>query len=796
MVGTVQVFQNVVESTQASHRKNAVHLLKAATSNTFEQEFLKCLYLVLQATKQVTQAQKVIKFLGVFMELQKKQSIPQIQEFLNVQVVEKLLMGIEASNKTVRQRSCQLLSVWIEHMDEMDGDLFEQIKNGLLGRLLDKDTSTRQYSVMGLCLLIDGAEPEEQEEINEHLLETLRRDTSADVRKSVVANIDFNEHTMPSILERVRDVDKQVRSTLFQKLAVVADWSQIESEQAVAVLVSGLSDRDPNVKTQAESLVMKWFAEDNQFIQFVGGVDLRKHSDSMFKIANVFFKQHPQFSLSHDDIDWYQLSAEGGWLIYAFIAYCSSSMDEDRIEALVPNLSFWVTLLDYYKTMVGQETTEFVVLNLLKSIRYLNLSDETGRQRLFTCLRQYLVETNAPTANLNEIVDTVKMLSINTEDFLRVVLETNCSILSNVPEEDELLQSLAHIKILEIVKHVLEVNDHTFDSCPVVFDIIEQHVFPLVSYSRAGVRRAALECLAMYALTDSIFGSENLQMFVQCAHSDKNSLIMLSLQFFSDWILQHSLSSLGDHQLFLIDFFGSCLENSDEKILALAVEALSKMFLWGRITDTNLLMALLVLYFHPGTLSMTKVRQCLVYFFSSFPRASYNNQKLIQDIFCDALIQIVDIYSDLAGGGTTLLKIGTQMAEWTNIDILIKKQQDLVPITKLHTQLAMTLMQNAVHESLTFRKLVCQMLAKLDIDINAFTIEALLGHLKKLKKLTGDDTVCRNAIDKFMLKLQDFQEAQEKESQLHQLTTGVATLGLVEPAPNDYREQESESDQE
>jgi hypothetical protein len=54
-------------------------------------------------------------------------------------------------------------------------------------------------------------------------------------------------------------------------------------------------------------------------------------------------------------------------------------------------LSQWVDLIDHYKTLIeanndDKDILEYVVRQMLKTIGVLNLSDETGRQKLLALL--------------------------------------------------------------------------------------------------------------------------------------------------------------------------------------------------------------------------------------------------------------------------------------------------------------------------------------------------------------------------------------------------------------------------
>jgi hypothetical protein len=83
---------------------------------------------------------------------------------------------------------------------------------------------------------------------------------------------------------------------------------------------------------------------------------------------------------------------ESSFFIRVYCSYYASS--EDRIDDLIPTLSYWVQLIETYKNALGvmledRDILEFVLLQMLKIADFLNLSDETGRQKLLILQRNF-----------------------------------------------------------------------------------------------------------------------------------------------------------------------------------------------------------------------------------------------------------------------------------------------------------------------------------------------------------------------------------------------------------------------
>lgn len=121
-------------------------------------------------------------------------------------------------------------------------------------------------------------------------------------------------------------------------------------------------------------------------------IDLFTHDATIEALIHVFLQHNPTFTIKNNEIEWEGLSMEGALLVRVYCEYCSQAMDEERIEQLIPTLSQWVDLTDSYKLLLQEsqddkEILEYIVRQMLKTIPFLNLSDESGRQKLLRLLR-------------------------------------------------------------------------------------------------------------------------------------------------------------------------------------------------------------------------------------------------------------------------------------------------------------------------------------------------------------------------------------------------------------------------
>lgn len=170
------IFKRISESSSATHRKQSQALVKLATTENFEYEFMQCVAKLLLVKKEPG-VEKIFKFLFVFFgEIAKSDS--SAKAFFNTTLFEKLLLGLYAGNKIVRFRSSQIMALLMNASDDIDEDLFEDIKVALMERVMDKEANVRLHAACALTRLQDCGSDEENLIISEKLLYMLKRDPS------------------------------------------------------------------------------------------------------------------------------------------------------------------------------------------------------------------------------------------------------------------------------------------------------------------------------------------------------------------------------------------------------------------------------------------------------------------------------------------------------------------------------------------------------------------------------------------------------------------------------------------
>ena len=407
-----------------------------------------------------------------------------------------------SKEKTVRFRSTQAIAHVINSLDSIDDEYFYLLKKGLLKRVRDKEPTIRAQAVLALGRL--AGNEEETDTINadsddesangllEKLVEILQNDPSADVRRTLLLNLPLTPGTLPFLLERARDLDAATRRTLYSRLLpALGDFRHLSLSMREKLLRWGFRDRDENVRKATARLFRERWIEDcagaeatenAALVNVHGLLELLERIDVVnsgvengvaLEAMKEFWNGRPDYreAINFDDPFWDHLTPESVFMVRSFNDFCKSE-DGEKIESMaeekipeVTKLAFF--LQRYINDLVDclrrntmrdesqQEVTidqEFIVEQLLHIVKTLDYSDEVGRRKMFTLLRETLAIAELPDEITRLVVNVFRdICGVETSrerDFCSVVLEAvaevHDTILADemVPEyEDESFHS-------------------------------------------------------------------------------------------------------------------------------------------------------------------------------------------------------------------------------------------------------------------------------------------------------------------------------------------------------------------
>ncbi|RDA92583.1 hypothetical protein CP533_0949 [Ophiocordyceps camponoti-saundersi (nom. inval.)] len=406
-----------------------------------------------------------------------------------------------AKDKFVRFRSTQLVSHIINSLDAIDDDLFQKLRHGLLKRIRDKEAMVRAQAVLGLGRIAgnqsegctnseDSDGGDEETDLLGKLLQVIQNDPSAEVRRSLLINLPILTNTLPRLLERARDQDPATRRAVYSRLLpALGDFRHLSLSMREKLLRWGLRDRDENVRKAAGRLFRdRWIADcagtaedeeqegqegqqqeqKEEVPSFEGLLELLERIDVVnsgvdngiaLEAMKDFWQGRPDYreAVNLDDAFWETLSAESVFMARSFNDFCLHE-DDGRHAALVEEKMPEVTKLAFYLERYMQalletlqkdddqddEDTveqEFIVEQLLHMALTLDYSDEVGRRKMFTLLRQALSKPELPDEVTKLTVEALRYMcapdAAGEREFCSVVIESVADVHDTIVEADE-----------------------------------------------------------------------------------------------------------------------------------------------------------------------------------------------------------------------------------------------------------------------------------------------------------------------------------------------------------------------
>ncbi|KAF8155928.1 nuclear condensing complex subunit [Crassisporium funariophilum] len=278
----------------ANHKKNCVALYKLHTKaagvvqptkrkgggagiglvgeETFQDAFVDMVNRVLVVKKGPPGADRIVKYVGAYVKFMNEKGACLTRHhdenpttrFVS-RLLSYLLRGFVAKNKNVRYRCIHIVSEMISHLGEVEQDAYNELRDNLMDRLHDKETLIRAHAVMALSKLVGSENPDEIEEgeqtILQTLLDTISTDPSAEVRRAALVHIPVTPTSLDAILSRTRDIDPVMRKLVYAGVLQVklGHPRQLSIAQREQVVKDGLGDREPAVRVAAGKLVTSWF---------------------------------------------------------------------------------------------------------------------------------------------------------------------------------------------------------------------------------------------------------------------------------------------------------------------------------------------------------------------------------------------------------------------------------------------------------------------------------------------------------------------------------------------------------
>ncbi|KAG5982213.1 hypothetical protein E4U55_002196 [Claviceps digitariae] len=703
---------------------------------------------------------------------------------LTAEILEQVVLLMTAKDKFVRYRSTQLISHIINSLDALDDDLFQKLRHGLLKRIRDKEAMVRSQAVLGLgrlagneaegCTNSDDSDGDQGTDLLGRLLEVMQNDPSAEVRRSLLINLPILPNTLPFLLERARDQDPATRRAVYARLLpALGDFRHLSLSMREKLLRWGLRDRDENVRKAAGRLFReRWIADcagvtqpddgvpaETAPVSFEGLLELLERIDVInsgvengvgLQAMYGFWEGRPDYreAVTFDDNFWETLSAESVFMARSFNDFCRSEGNgryESLVEEKLPEVTKLAFYLERYMQVLvealkradqqgaeededdDEEHTveqEFIIEQMLHIALTLDYSDEVGRRKMFTLLRQSL--------SIPELPDEVTKLTVSVlqyicspdaageREFCSIVLESVADVHDtivddpspddvddsfhsaksemsrgstpgndNVREKNEELSEedarqkavkeiVVNMKCLYIVQCMLTHVVGNLKDNPDLVSMLNNLVVPAVRSHEAPVRERGLVCLGLCALLDRSLAEENLGLFIHFFSKGHTALQITALHILTDILNVHGCQLMSSTPALLKVYMKAVKGGSKApEVQAAAVVAASKLLL-GRVVQEaeaceELLKALVVAYFDPASATNQPVRQALNYFLPVFCYSRAAHQDLMRAVSLQALHSLLNVRDGLEDDDVdfeedmvSMSAIGACLVDWTD----------------------------------------------------------------------------------------------------------------------------------
>ncbi|GAA5925051.1 condensin subunit YCG1 [Sporobolomyces koalae] len=650
----LQLF-SVAQQTTASHRKhiNTLHSLflrcarvvtlskdgtqkQLSGERAFGQKFREAVVYPLGIKKGVEQADRIVKFIAGFVAFSVDYDSKQRDgndddddeddgpaSRLVSQLLSFLLRGFQAKSKISRYRCVQLVTLMINNLGEIDDDSFQHLKNALLERVRDKESSVRLQAVVGLSKLQEADEDDEDEgsdddeekkSVSQVLIDIMNHDAAAEVRRAALMNLFPTEETLPALLRRTLDVDTINRRLTFTHVLPSISANHLSTSQRQQIMSRGLRDREEAVQRAAKKLIGVWAdqvgnAED--FVKLFNVFD-EEVATVAEKAVEAMAEVRPDLvdGLDFGDDFFQSLNHATAFLARVYLGYLRTegSARLADIEPVVTALAFFiqaewtqlVVLLESEERREDREAEhEFVVRQLVSMAVNLDYGDEIGRRKMFELMREMLQHSALPPTLIPLCLD-VLLKGTSERDFMRIVVEivqslrrdsqlvTSDSELSEVEDDDESSEddegaeggkrrknrgprSLEpdqverrkelDLRCLTVVKALLERVMSALQENSMLHGLVAELIVPAVKTKDFEVRAQGLICLGLCCLLDKSMALDSFQLLARQSEATEGELQVKILQTLFDLLILHGIG-FGEERGFGADIILGFLSSS------------------------------------------------------------------------------------------------------------------------------------------------------------------------------------------------------------------------------------------
>ncbi|XP_074286606.1 uncharacterized protein LOC141611856 [Silene latifolia] len=259
------IFEESKVSYATHNRKlKELSILRSTSSsspNNFFTCFCKALSPLFLFQRRTPSAERIVRFASAFACFADSKNAVVDHSFFE-DFMSFLLSAVSSANKTVRFRSCQIISEVIMRLPddaEVSSELWDQVIDSMMIRVGDKIPIVRTYAIRALSRFVNDSE---NSDVLELFIETLDSEQNADVRKTVVLSLPPSNATSTVIVGCTLDVSESVRKAAYLVLANKYPLQSLSIKLRTLILQRGLSDRSQSIVKECLKLLKdEWLSK-------------------------------------------------------------------------------------------------------------------------------------------------------------------------------------------------------------------------------------------------------------------------------------------------------------------------------------------------------------------------------------------------------------------------------------------------------------------------------------------------------------------------------------------------------
>eukprot|EP00834_Sanchytrium_tribonematis_P007050 NODE_586_length_5672_cov_0.462229.p1 type:complete len:453 gc:universal NODE_586_length_5672_cov_0.462229:3363-4721(+) len=298
---------------------------------------------------------------------------------------------------------------------------------------------------------------------------------------------------------------------------------------------------------------------------------------------------------------------------------------------------------------------------LLKIHRFYDSGDVFGVNKLYGLSRDLLLLQKCPVELVDDLLNILKFSTDSNHEYSACLIE----LFNTVKDDSENMetnkrfslsfnetetgispqyQNAVMIKGLKILGCILASDIRQIKEWFNVEEIMASIIWPYLENSvPIETRIEALHCLGILAIAYDDVAVSNIRGITELIFKSTQPIRSLSLQIFMDLLYYWKPQKFSD--LDITQLLINCLNTRKDDLLSLAVEGIVKLLISKRVNSVELVENLLILYFHPRTTTLPRVRQCLAYLFSGWTKGEPGNVRILSDLLLQVLLKLFQIHS-------------------------------------------------------------------------------------------------------------------------------------------------------